>query len=74
MLPARLHALPIGRNRVICEISAEALNDHFGALSLSGVDLVAAFERNRDVIEETARAMLPVKTWVGRCLLVSAEL
>jgi len=60
-------------DRVICEISATALFDHFGALSLSGVDLVAAFERNRSAIEATARAIVPERSPKGQCVLVAED-
>ncbi|MYM22204.1 DUF1488 family protein [Duganella sp. FT135W] len=60
-------------DRIICEISAEALNDHFGAVSFSSSDLVAAFERNRFLIETVARAVLPARAPAGRCLLVTAD-
>lgn len=58
---------------VICEISAEALDDHFGAISLSDTDLVAAFEGNRGIIEAAARGVLPHRAPTGRCFLVSAD-
>ena len=60
-------------DRVICEISAEALLDHFGARSRSGADLVTTFERNRGLIEAAARAVLVVRAPTGRCLLISAD-
>jgi hypothetical protein len=37
-------------------VSAEALQDHFGAIGQD--DLVAVFERNRPAIERVARRML----------------
>ena len=58
---------------VTCEISTEALQDHFGANSNRGPDLVAAFEANRTTIESVARAKLPLRASTGRCLLVTAD-
>lgn len=58
---------------VTCEISTEALQDHFGVGSAYGPDLVAAFEANRAVIEAVAREKLPQRAPMGRCLLVSAD-
>nr|WP_063791585.1 DUF1488 domain-containing protein [Burkholderia ambifaria] len=58
---------------VTCEISTEALQDHFGAQSASGADLVFAFEANRPVIEDIARVKLPQRIPAGRCLLVSTD-
>lgn len=56
-----------------CEISGEALCDHFGARSMRGTDLVAAFEANRKAIESVASNWLPVRFPAGRCLLVTAD-
>lgn len=58
---------------VTCEISAEALQDHFGVRSASGPDLVYAFESNRPVIEAVAREKIPQRIPAGRCLLLSAD-
>ncbi|KVT61887.1 DUF1488 domain-containing protein [Burkholderia ubonensis] len=44
--------------RVQCAITAEALEDHFGAASPREQDLADAFVRNRPVIESAARRML----------------
>ncbi|MFM0472363.1 DUF1488 family protein [Paraburkholderia strydomiana] len=44
--------------RVQCSISAEALEDHFGAASLREEDLLAAFGSNRRRIEHAARNLL----------------
>jgi hypothetical protein len=41
-----------------CAISAEALEDHFGAASLSSTDLLNAFNHHRAEIENTARKLL----------------
>jgi hypothetical protein len=56
-----------------CEISGEALMDHFGASAWDGAHLVASFEVNRGIIEAAARAALPARGHTGRCLLVSAD-
>lgn len=58
---------------VTCEISMEALQDHFGAHSANGADLVFAFEANRSAIEAVAREKLPQRIPIGRCVLVSAD-
>ncbi|KVP23285.1 hypothetical protein WK92_00835 [Burkholderia ubonensis] len=44
--------------RVRCAITAEALEDHFGAASPREQDLADAFARHRPVIERAARDML----------------
>ncbi|MEX3955821.1 uncharacterized protein DUF1488 [Trinickia symbiotica] len=44
--------------RVQCAITAEALEDHFGAESLREDDVQRAFEVNRRAIEHAARKML----------------
>lgn len=44
--------------RVQCAITAEALEDHFGAVSLREDDLIAAFNSNRHPIEHAARQLL----------------
>lgn len=43
---------------VQCAITAEALEDHFGAASLLERDLIGAFDAHRHEIEEEARRML----------------
>jgi len=43
---------------VQCAITAAALEDHFGALSLREDDLIEAFDRHRHPIEESARNLL----------------
>lgn len=44
--------------RVQCAITAEALEDHFGAQSLREDDLIAAFDTHRYPIEQAARRLL----------------
>lgn len=41
-----------------CEISCEALRDHFGALSMDENDLLHAFHTGRERIENAARRHL----------------
>jgi hypothetical protein len=43
---------------VACEISAAALQDHFGAVGSLGPSLCLAFDRNRHVIELKAEQLL----------------
>ncbi|KVL84567.1 DUF1488 domain-containing protein [Burkholderia stagnalis] len=45
-------------DRVQCTITAEALEDHFGAASPREQDLANAFARHRPAIECAARRML----------------
>ena len=59
--------------RATGEISEEALQDHFGAATGAGVELVRAFKANRHAIEAVARVKLPAKYAAGRGLLVSAD-
>lgn len=58
---------------VTCEISAEALEDHFGASSNKSADLLAAFDANRAAIEKVARIRLPERIQTGRCLLKTED-
>jgi len=55
------------------EISGEALQDHFGATSNRGPDLVEAFEWYRVAIEAIGRVKLPIRVAAGRGLLVTAD-
>jgi hypothetical protein len=43
---------------VQCAVTAEALEDHFGAASLREDDLLSAFEAHRSAIEHSAERML----------------
>jgi hypothetical protein len=43
---------------VQCAITAEALEDHFDAVSLRESDLISAFDSHRHAIEQAAREML----------------
>jgi hypothetical protein len=54
-----------------CEISGEALRDHFGASSMKIHDLLTSFLANKNLIHRVARQKLP--NAAGRCLLVSAD-
>ncbi|MFA8359046.1 DUF1488 domain-containing protein [Burkholderia ubonensis] len=58
--PDLLLAFPalVEGGRVRCAITAEALEDHFGAASPREQDLADAFSRHRPVIERAARDML----------------
>jgi hypothetical protein len=74
--PATTVAFPANINGVeqVCEISADALQDHFGATSNLGFDLVEAFENNRASIERMAVAVIPqVMAKRGRCLLEASD-
>jgi hypothetical protein len=44
--------------RIECGITAEALEDHFGARSIGETDLVEAFGAHRGAIEETAVTLI----------------
>lgn len=44
--------------RIECAITAEALEDHFGARSISETDLVDAFAAHRGAIEEAAATLI----------------
>lgn len=48
----------VNGNRVQCAITAEALEDHFGAVSLREDDLLTAFDAHRTAIEHAAQRML----------------
>lgn len=48
----------IDGKRVVCAITVEALEDHFGARSMRAEDAVQAFLHHRPRIEQAARAML----------------
>ncbi|WP_350029742.1 DUF1488 domain-containing protein [Caballeronia sp. AZ1_KS37] len=56
--PALLFTALVDDRSVECTISAEALEDHFGAASLREEDLQRAFENNRAVIEGAAEQLL----------------
>ena len=45
----------VGGTQMTCEISEEALQDHFGAISNAPSDLIAVFMTNRSAIEDVAR-------------------
>ncbi|WP_176080540.1 DUF1488 family protein [Paraburkholderia tropica] len=44
--------------RIECGITAEALEDHFGARSVRETDLVEAFDEHRHAIEDTAVTLI----------------
>jgi hypothetical protein len=53
LFPAEVDGMPVE-----CGITAEALEDHFGARSISERDLVTAFAAHRGVIEEAAASLI----------------
>jgi len=55
------------------EISEEALQDHFGAASRSGAELIRAFKAHRHAIEAVARVQLPARLAVGRGILLTND-
>mgnify|MGYP001038010031 FL=1 len=55
-------AADLNHKRVLCAISAEALEDHFGAKSCNVYDLMAAFRANRPAIEKMT------ERYLGLCL------
>lgn len=55
------------------EISEEALQDHFGAGSRVGAELIRAFKANRHAIEAVARLKLPPRLAAGRGLLMTGD-
>lgn len=59
--------------QISCEISAEALQDHFEATSLACAALLDAFNRNRSQIEQVAARVVPVRAQAGRALLSTAD-
>ncbi|KAK45591.1 hypothetical protein BG58_16515 [Caballeronia jiangsuensis] len=61
--PALLFTALVDDRSVECTISAEALEDHFGAASWREEDLQRSFENNRAVIQGAAEQLL---TSVGR--------
>jgi hypothetical protein len=56
--PALLFTARVDGRSVECTISAEALEDHFDAVSWREEDLQRAFENNRAVIEGAAEQLL----------------
>jgi len=58
---------------VVCEISPEALEDHFGATHTDRSYLLTAFERHRAEIESVAAAILPYRLKERRCPLFSRD-
>ncbi|BCQ28988.1 DUF1488 domain-containing protein (plasmid) [Caballeronia sp. NK8] len=56
--PALMFGALVDGRRIDCTISAEALEEHFGAASSREDDLQCAFEINRAVIEGAAEQLL----------------
>jgi len=59
--------------KVLCEISAQTLSEHFGAGGLSAVALVRTFEDNRERIETTAAEVLAGRLDSRQPLLLAAS-
>ncbi|MEK6422573.1 MAG: DUF1488 domain-containing protein [Burkholderia gladioli] len=53
-----LFAAMVDGERVCCEITAEALESHFGAASSRSEDMLGAFANHRPRIEAAARRLL----------------
>ncbi|WP_153102025.1 DUF1488 domain-containing protein [Paraburkholderia hayleyella] len=51
-------AAMVNGERVKCAITAEALEDHFGAASPRAEDMLGAFDQHRPRIEAAARRLL----------------
>jgi hypothetical protein len=58
---------------VICEISPEALVDHFGARRTDRSCLLAAFESHRQEILLTVETIIPHRLSGRRCLIFSRD-
>jgi hypothetical protein len=58
---------------VVCEISPEALVDHFGARRTDRSCLLAAFEAHRQEILPTVEALIPHRLSGRRCLIFSRD-
>ncbi|KAF1061897.1 DUF1488 domain-containing protein [Burkholderia gladioli] len=56
--PALSFSALVDGRRVLCVITAEALEDHFLAASSRESDLLDAFQRHREIIENAARRLL----------------
>lgn len=59
--------------RTVGEITAEALEDHFGVTSCSQEDLAIAFDSNRLAIQKVARDRLAARWAGGRAILLSED-
>ncbi|WJF92133.1 DUF1488 domain-containing protein [Paraburkholderia bonniea] len=66
-LTLAFHAMVDGE-RVQCEITAEALEDHFGAASPRAEDMLGAFDQHRTRIEAATRRLLSETR--AQCLLL----
>lgn len=56
--PALLFMAQVDGVPVRCAITAEALEDHFGAASMRDADLIGAYRAHRHAIETAAARML----------------
>lgn len=57
-IPAVTFLAVVDGQRVRCQITAEALEDHFGAASPRCDDMISAFAAHRQKIEDVARRLL----------------
>lgn len=56
-----------------CEVSSEALQDHFGAMTHKAADLVSAAKQHRGAIEAVAKQKAPARLAAGRALLMTND-
>lgn len=63
----------VDATEVICEVSPEALVDHFGARRTDRSCLLAAFEAHREEILSIAATVLPHRLSGRHCLLFSRD-
>ncbi|CAM2195229.1 DUF1488 domain-containing protein [Paraburkholderia sp. A1RI_3L] len=61
-------AAMVDGERLECVITAEALEDHFGAESTRAEDMLGAFDAHRERIEAAARRLLSETR--GRCAVL----
>ncbi|WP_321866804.1 DUF1488 family protein [Paraburkholderia tropica] len=58
---------------VICELSLEAIEEHFGASRSRRDSMIAAFDRHCSRIEAVAQRVIPQRLAAGRCPLFSRD-
>lgn len=63
----------IDGQQVRCEISEEAMEDHFGGKAGDAADLIRAFKASRGAIEAVGRVKLPARIAAGRGLLITQD-
>ncbi|CAG9226064.1 conserved hypothetical protein [Paraburkholderia tropica] len=73
--PNRTLAFPafVDGVEIICELSLEAIEDHFGANRSRRDSLIAAFDRHRSRIEAVAQRVIPHRAIAGRCPLFARD-